>query len=328
MTDQLTNPETLQDLDAERDKLRYLVEKDHRLSGIVRGRVNEQRRLRLAIGAELLRLAPRGESGPGAALDELAAAVGLPLETARIYRKVARWSGQATCQELDAIDAEVPFTVLRAAVSVPKGLVGEREEVVGRRLNTLLKLARAAQKSGVGVVTEAELRRQLGDDRLQEDDPAPEPAAMADVSVPVADLSLAAARDACASLLRDPAGRTEVFAAVLATPEYRRELIADGRARAAIQQEIKACAAAERDPDDAAMDAAADADPDVVLARWRAVLQRRDHQAAGLLAYDPDEIVARGDEELIDAVLRTVELYGEWGQRLAAAARREAPRAD
>ncbi|MFB7676924.1 hypothetical protein ACFC26_36525 [Kitasatospora purpeofusca] len=332
MTDQLTKPGSLHDLDTDRENLRRLVEQDHWLGGIVRGRVNELRRLRVAIGSELLRLAPLGDpgiwSGGLAALENLAETVGLPLETARIYRKVAKWSGPTTCQELDEIDAEVSFTVLRAAVTMPKGRAGDREEVLRHRLDTLLRLARAAQESGAGMVTEGELRRELRDDQSPEADPVRELSTAADSSTTVTDFSREAAQDVCASLLRDPVGRTEVFAAVLATPEYRRELVADGRARAAIQQEIKACVDAERDPDDVAMEDAAEADPEVLLARWRAVLQRRDHQAAGLLTYDPDEIVARGDDDLIDAVLRTVQLYSEWGQRLAAAARRDDPRAD
>ncbi|WP_157531739.1 MULTISPECIES: hypothetical protein [unclassified Kitasatospora] len=302
--------------------------------------MNEQRRLRLSIGAMLLRLAPLGERGVATggltSLDELAATVDLPLETARIYRKVAKWSGQTICQELDSLDVEVAYTVVRAAVTVPKTELGDREDVLRYRLETLVGLARAAQESGAEVVTETDLRQALGDEPVRTSVPRPgtvqedqdywEPS-VTETPAP-AGLSAEMARSTCATLLRDPAGRVEVFATMLANPEYLTELVSDGRARAVIQTEIKASAKAEVDPDDLAMDAAAAADPEVMLARWRVALQRRDHQAAGLLAYDPAEIVARGDEDLIEAVLKTVQQYSKWGERLLVEARRKEPRAD
>ncbi|MFF2123495.1 hypothetical protein ACFVXH_39825 [Kitasatospora sp. NPDC058184] len=334
------------DLDRELGRLRQLVSQDQQLTAAVRADINRQRRIRLEIGDALLVIDPaEGEGTATSAWARAAGMVGLATATARTYRKVARRVAPAVRKAIDALDVEISYSTLRAAASMPKAENGDVKGVLERRLDQLVGMAAAVAGTDAPVVTETGLRALLGDSLP----PVSVPADRSDgiradeegttglaprVVPPGPDVVKAAigadaevARSACAALLESSTGRAEVLERVASTPEYLSELIADDRVRRTIQSQIVPPTRPERDPDDAAMDAAAEADPEVVLARWRAALQRHDAQATRLLEYDPAEIAARGDEELIDAVLTTAQLYSEWGQRLAAAARREGPRA-
>ncbi|MFF3113603.1 hypothetical protein ACFVSN_30970 [Kitasatospora sp. NPDC057904] len=331
------------DLDGEVERLRLLVSQDMQQTAAIRADINRQRQIRLAIGDTLLGIDPADAGDPTTSVWAQAAdAVGLAVATARTYRKVACRVGPAIREAIDALDVEVSYSTLRAAVSLPKTENGDVRVALERRLDHLVGMATAAAGTDEPVVTETGLRALLGDhlppfadqpDRTQADaedtagsglravPPGPE-----DVKAAIgADTEVA--RSACAALLESSTGRAEVLARVASTPDLLSELIADDRVLQTIQAQINPAARPEHDPDDVAMNDAAEADPEVVLARWRAALQRHDAQATRLLEYDPAEIAARGDEELINAVLTTAQLYSEWGQRLAAAARREGPRA-
>ncbi|MEU9044620.1 MULTISPECIES: hypothetical protein [unclassified Kitasatospora] len=333
------------DLNGELERLGQLVSQDKRLAVAVRADTNRQRRIRLEIGDVLLGIDSADSGDPGTSVwAQAAGRVGLATATARTYRKVASRVGPAVREVIDALDVEVSYSTLRAAVSMPKE-IGDVEGALERRLDQLVGMAQAVAGTDDPVVTETGLRALLGDSLLPvtlppgrregvqagEDGtagPAPKtvPPGPEVVKAAIgADVEIA--RSACAALLESSTGRAEVLARVASTPEYLSELIADDQVRRTIQSQIGPPARPARDPDDAAMDAAAEADPEVVLARWRAALQRHDAQATRLLEYDPAEIAARGDEELINAVLTTAQLYSEWGQRLAAEARREGPRA-
>ncbi|MFF3597947.1 hypothetical protein [Kitasatospora indigofera] len=324
-------------------RLRQLVADDGKQSGVLAAASAAQCAVRLAIGDALLAVAPYdGRALAGDLLvdvEEVCRRVDLVVETARKYRRVAAYWRPEWREQIKELGIEVAYSTLRAATLVPKGSAGDQQQVRTTRCEVLLRLAREAAEAGRRSVSETELHLATGDvmvPHLPAQTAGPDAGS---VTVTVTSLlnpeavraaieaDAEVARQASKALLDNPLRRVEVLSCVAAEPAYLGELAADERVRKAVQSHIRAAEREERAPDEVAMEEAVEADPEVQLARWRAEVQRRDAQAVRLLGYDPQEIAARGDDELIDAVRATAQMYREWGERLDAAVRRKGLRA-
>ncbi len=323
-------------------RLRQLVADDGKQSGVLAAASAAQCAVRLAIGDALLVVAPYdGRALAGDLLvdvEEVCRRVDLVVETARKYRRVAAHWRPEWREQIKELGIEVAYSTLRAATLVPKGSAGDQQQARTTRCEVLLRLAREAAEAGRRSVSETELHLATGDvmvPHLPAQTVGPdEGSPTVTVAPPNPEAVRAAieadaevARQASRALLDNPLRRVEVLSSVAAEPAYLSELVADERVRKAVQSHIRVAEREERDPDEVAMEEAVEADPEVQLARWRAEVQRRDAQAVRLLGYDPQEIAARGDDELIDAVRATAQMYREWGDRLDAAVRRKGLRA-
>jgi len=258
--------------------LKHLLALDHGLEVAVRVAINDQRRMRLAIGDSLLHLVPMGKAGVNtSALEELKAvaeSIGLSFLAARTYRYVASHYGTEARERIDALDIEVSFTTILAAVKVPSVRPEDREAARQQRIEHLQELAEAAAGTDNPSVTEAAFRLSIGDPQsaktqtatpLQppsgeatwDASPEPELAPTAAALRVAIDTSSEAAHAASQALLENPVRRAEVVARLVSEPGWISELVADEPTRRAIQKQIRA-AAQESDPDDKAMDEAAE----------------------------------------------------------------------